>query len=250
MPAFESMPFKNLTIRYQTARSLPAPYAHFYTLSARTAFNEYLQVDFSITYLDRESVDEDELIAEGYTPNDDFSWSGRLGTTWQQAVANLADQTALDPLVEDQLGEDEDFFEMKLETEAGIESGTPRNGDDWTYLAQELIQAAYEAGGREQAFELTFLDASREADTELFMRASFVERNVKIDLAQNRRRTSKTLPWSELQRIMGTVYKADYEAHEPLTQRPKRNGQWLNLGGEEWYDVSDETTIVDLFRKL
>lgn len=245
------MAFRNLNIRYQTARSLPAPYAHFYTLSARPVFNDYLQVDFSITYLDRDSVDEDELIAEGYTNNDDFSWSGRLGLTWQQAVAELVDKTELEPFTEEQLGDDDDYFELTIEqADDSTRAGRPRRRDDWTYLAQELIQAAYEGGGREQAFELTYLDASREGDTELFMRASFVERNVKIEQTQNRQKSTKTLPWSELQRIMSTVYKADYEANEPQLQRPRRSGQWLNLGAEEWYDISHEPIIINLFKKL
>ncbi|MFD2571874.1 hypothetical protein ACFSUS_14615 [Spirosoma soli] len=243
------MSFKHLQIRYQTARSLPAPYAYFYTLTARPTANGSLDVNFSITFPDRDDIDDDELIAEGYTRDDDFQWSGRLPNAWQKALTELTDKTRLSSLVEEELDEEEAFLELTIELPNGQkQQGTPRSRDDWDYLVQELMQAAYEAGGREAPFELTYLDFNVRPDSlTLNVSASFTERAVQIERIQGRNERRKTLPWSELQRIMSFVYEHDYDPDSAQLKRPKQTGQWLNLGSEEWYDVS---TFPALTKKL
>lgn len=245
------MPFRNLQIRFQTARSLPAPYANFYTLTARPAFKEFLQVDFAITYPDRDEIDEDEIIAEGFTMDDDFSWSGRLPTTWQKAVATLIGKTKLHPFAEEDLDEDDDFWEVTIQRNDGQpQQGKPENKDDWQYLTQELVQAAYEAANRERPFEMTYFDNGREGNLELRLSASFAERVIKVHTTQNRQSRSNVLPWNELQRIMSVIYSVEFDSDEALFQPPKRDGQWLNLGGDEWYAVHEHEDLLRLFRTL
>ena len=234
------MSFKSLQIRYQTARSLPAPYAYFYTLMARPVATNSLQVDLNITYPDRDDIDDDELIAEGFTRDDDFSWSGKLPKTWLDTVANLTGKTRLQPLDEETLDEDDDFWDITLETDqTGNQQGIPKNADEWHYLVQELMQAAYEVVGRERPFELTYLDLSnRQEDAELRLTASFAERSVTIFIREDRREQSRTLPWSTLQKVMSQVYEHEFDPDEAQLKRPTRSGQWLNLGTDEWHDVS------------
>jgi hypothetical protein len=246
------MSFTSIQIRYQTARSLPAPYAYFYTLTVRAAADKSLQINLSITYPDRDDIDDDELIAEGYTRDDDFSWSGRLPKAWWQTMTDLVNKTQLVTSNEDALGEDDDYWDITLETDnAGVRQGRPKNADSWQYLIQELIQASYEAIGRERPFELTYLDfANQQGELEVRLTASFADRTVKVVQSQNRKESTKTQSWSALQHIMAEVYNHDYEDDEAQLKRPKRDGQWLNLGGEEWYDVSELPTLMKLFRNL
>jgi hypothetical protein len=250
------MTVKALQIRYQTARSLPAPYAYFYTFSAKWLANKGLQIDIAMTYPDREDIDDDELIAEGYTRDDDFKWSGQLPQNWAQTLAELAAQTRLMPTTEDTLGEDDDFWEINVEPVNGpTRHGRPAekgksSTDDWQYLMQELIQAIYEAQGRERPFELTFLDIRQQDRFDVNLTASFVERNIQVSTTTNQGKRTKTLPWSDLQRIMGTVYSYDYDPEDALTKVPRQDGQWLNLGTEEWYDVLPMRELGDLFKKL
>ena len=238
------MPFANLKIRYQTARSLPAPYAYFYTLTAKLTGSE-VQIDLAITYPDRDDIDDDELMAEGFTRNDDFSWSGRLPNAWLRAFGDVADKTRLQPVDEEQLGEDDDFWDISLD---GSQAGKPTNADDWQYLIQELIQATYEADKRERPFELTFLD-SRGPGRELVLTASFVDRTV-IIRDRSHRDGARTLPWSTLQRVMSTVYSVDFDPDTTLDRRPKTTGQWLNLGTDDWYEVGKFQTITKLLYSL
>lgn len=235
------MSFTQLQIRYQTARSLPAPYAYFYTLTARPAASGPIQVDVAITYPDRDDIDDDELMAEGYTRDDDFSWSGRLPDSWRQAITSLVDKTRLQPLDEDALGEDDEFWAMHIESDnRPAQVGRPRNADDWQYLLQELIQATYESGDREHPFELTYVETGGQTnDFELRLMASFANRTVQVLTVQDRREQTRTLPWATLQTVMSEVYAHDYDPDEAQPKRPTRAGQWLNLGTDEWHDISD-----------
>ena len=242
------MSFTNLRIRYQTARSLPAPYAYFYTLTARPTGPD-VQVDLAITYPDRNDIDDDELIAEGFTRNDDFNWSGRLPGAWLRALGDVADKTRLQPLDEEQLGEEDDFWSVTLSDRAG-DSGKPANADDWQYVVQELIQATYEADKRERPFELTFLENDgRRAGRELILTASFADRSVTIR-DQHQRDGSRLLPWSTLRRVMSAVYGVDFDPERTLDRRPKTGGQWLNLGADEWYDVSSLRELTAMLQRL
>ena len=246
------MSFKNLHIRYQTARSLPAPYAYFYTLGLKPVANNALQVDLAITYPDRDDIDDDELIAEGYTRDDDFSWSGQLPKAWLETVANLAGKTRLHPLNEDELDENDDFWDITIDLEGGgRKQGKPAKPDDWQYTIQELIQAAYEALGRERPFELTYLNLNgRQSNFELRLTASFAKRTVSVVTSEDQKEQTKSLPWSTLQHVMSSVYNHDYDPDEAQLKRPQRDGHWLNLGTEEWYDVSNFPAMTKALKAL
>lgn len=244
------MTFKHLQIRYQTARSLPAPYAYFYTLSARPTGSTALQIELVITYPDRDDIDDDELQAEGFTRDDDFSWKGQLPKTWLDTLTALIRKTELQPLEEDSLEEDDDFWNMTIEAN-GKQQGQPSNIDDWHYLVQELMQATYEITGRERPFELIYLNLdSRQGDTELYLTGSFAERQLTIRSLHQRRERSRTFPWTTLQQIMSKIYAHDFSPDDALLKRPKRDGQWLNLGGDEWYDIHAIPALTKLFNNL
>ena len=245
------MSFKTLQIRYQTGRSLPAPYAYFYTLTLTTLVGE-LGVDLAITYPNRDDIDDDELMAEGFTRDDDFSWTGRLPKTWLETVTNLAGKTRLLPVDEDQLGEDDDFWDVQPEADNGpVKHGRPQPTDDWQYLMQELIQAVYEVAGRERPFELAYWHVNPPGSPEeMRLTASFADRTVRVLTKQNQRESTRILPWPRLQRVMSAVYARDYDPDDAQPKRPRQAGHWLNLGGEEWYDVGQFAGVIAVLTKL
>ena len=49
---------------------------------------------------------------------------------------------------------------------------------------------------------------------------------------------------------MSQVYSYDYDPDDAQLKRPRRDGQWLNLGTEEWYDISTYRAVGKLFRDL
>ena len=245
------MSFKTLKIRYQTARSLPAPFALFYTLTLTSLVGE-LGVELTLVYPDRDDMDEEELLADGFTPDDDLTWSGRLPQTWRQAISTLADKTRLQPIDENQLDEDDEFWEVSLETpNAPTRQGRPQRTDDWQYVVQELIQAIYERAGREHPFALTYLHVAHPAAAqEIQLTASFADRTVQVLTKQNQQERTRTLPWDTLQRVMSVVYTPDYDTDDARPSRPKQPGHWLNLGTDEWVDISAYPEVMSTLSGL
>ena len=245
------MSLKTLQIRYQTARSLPAPYAYFYTLIL-TPFVGELGVELTLTYPDREDMDEEELLADGFTPDDDLTWAGRLPQTWRQTMLTLADKARLKPVDEDQLSEDDEFWNVRIETpNAPSRQGRPQHTDDWQYVVQELIQAIYEQAGRERPFELTYLQIRSSADAqETRLTASFASRTIQVFTRQNQQERTRTLPWAILQRVMSAVYAPDYDPEEAQAKRPKQPGHWLNLGTDEWYDIKSFSDVISVLQTV
>lgn len=242
------MSFNTLQIRYQTAAIMPGPFAHFYTLTLTPTPQQTLQTEITIDYPDREELDDEDIIGEGFTLDDNFAWQGTLPQTWLNAVMPLTVNPKLKPLNEDDLGENDDFFEVTLETADGPKkAGTPVDRDAWQYLAQELIQATYEAAGREHPFELIYLDNTQVSTGELRLTASFARRTLSVETTPGQPRT---LPWDELQRIMSQVYSAEYNPDEALLNRPKQDGRFLNMGTDEWYNISDQPALHKLFKGL
>lgn len=244
------MLFDSLTVRFQSAGMIPPPYAHFYTLTARPT-GQRLAVNFSITYTDREELDEEDITGEGFTLSDDFAWAGELGTAWVSVLDGLVKQTKLEPFDENALGEEDDFIEVTVSHHNGQpRPGTPADPEAFLYPIQELIQAIYEAGGKEKPFELIYLRYQRTGDLELRLTASFAERSLRLSRRENQRDQPKTLPWTALQSIMGVVYAHDYHPDDSLPRPPKRDGHYLNLGGDEWYDITTLTDVQQALERL
>ncbi|WP_375445885.1 hypothetical protein [uncultured Fibrella sp.] len=245
------MSFVSLHIRYQSAGMIPAPYTHFYELTARPAGMSGLQVDFAITYTDREDLDEEDITGEGFTMNDNFAWSGQLGTAWLPVIHNVVSTTKLGPFDESTLDEDDDFLEVTIDSGYDDpEVGTPVNVDVFMYSVQELIQAIYEAGGKEKPFELSYLSFQRSGDAEVHLQAQFATRVVKLITIQNREEQHRTLPWEQLRTLMSTIFAHDFIPGEGTAKPPKRDGHYLDIGGDEWYDIGQFDDVHEALTDL
>ncbi|XWW45405.1 hypothetical protein JYG30_22160 [Fibrella sp. USSR17] len=233
------MSFAALQIRFQSAGMIPAPYTHFYELQARPVGKNGLQIDFSITYTDREDLDEEDIVGEGFTLTDDFSWSGQLGSAWLPLIDRLVTTTKLGPFDETALDEEDDFLEVTIDSGTGQPIvGTPTDPEGFLYAIQELIQAIYEAGGKEKPFELSYLSFQRSGDSEVHLQAQFATRTVKLITVRNGQEQNRTLPWDQLRSLMSVVFAHDYIPGEGTPKPPKRDGHYLDVGGDEWHDIS------------
>ncbi len=244
------MSFSVLQIQYQSAGVVPPPYAHFYELTAKPAPDCGLAVDFAITYVDRETLDEEDITGEGFTMTDDFSWSGTLGAAWLPVIDTLAGNTPLDSFAEDLLGDADDFLAVIIERNGAKSSGTPAQPETFLYTVQELIQATYEAGGKENPFDLTYLNRQQSADLDIRLRASFAERRFTIEVVENSRHTPRELPWSALQPFMGQLFKHDFDPALGMAKVPRRDGHFLALGEGAWHDIGNLRAVQQALLSL
>lgn len=245
------MSFAALTIRFQSAGMIPPPFTHYYTLEAKPTAKNALHVDFSITYTDREGLDEEDITDEGFTLSDNFSWSGNLGSAWLPVIDQVVEQTRLKPLHESDLSEKDDYLDVTITptTQNGQSSrtGTPTDVNAFLYPIQELIQAIYEAGGKENPFELSYFSYGQSGDREVHIQASFADRSVAVITVQNRQEQRKKLPWDALQPLMATVFAYDYNPEDGMAKPPKRDGHFLTIGTGVWFDIS---SLTEVYRAL
>ncbi|MEZ0538921.1 hypothetical protein [Fibrella arboris] len=246
------MSFASLHIRFQSAGMIPAPYTHFYELTARPDPKGGLQIEFAITYTDREELDEEDIVGEGFTLTDDFSWSGQLGAAWLPVIDKLVATTQMAPFDETALDEDDDFLEVTIDKGQNGRSnvGTPTDANTFLYAIQELIQAIYEAGGKEKPFELSYLSYQRSGDDEVHLQAQFATRTVKLVTIRQQQQSRSTMPWEQLRSLMSIVFAHDFIPGEGTAKPPKRDGRYLNIGTDEWYDISTLDDISDAMARF
>ncbi|KAA9356715.1 hypothetical protein [Larkinella humicola] len=235
--------FKMIEIRYQTALVVPPPYAHFFTILLHPTSDGRLSINLTMTYTDREELDEEEITGEGFTTTDDYQWSGHLSAVWEQTVGDLARKVQLKAFDEEKLSDNQDYFLVTIDTHAqGSQSGTPSHRSEWQFLSQELIQAVYEVSGKEKPFEATYLEIESGSRTEAHLTASFAGREVRLETRRANQTQTKTLPWKELKALMEVFFAVDYNSEEALLDAPRKPGRYLNLGTPEWYETS--TAII------
>jgi hypothetical protein len=248
--------YDEVLVNFQSAPVVPAPYAYFYTMRLSPAEPEGIRVDFDMKYIDREELDEDEIIGEGFTLDDDFSWQGTLPAVWvPQLNALLTDSQYLEEAEENEL---EEFIEVQRTRQGQSDKGSPVDKETWSYSQQELMQAIFEAAGREKAFEMEYLRRENGQETTMELNASFVRKNFTLSL---NRQSPRQLPWEQLEEVMATVFKADFLAEMASETRPAQAGTFLSVGDGLWYELGEAVVnpaprskvlhqIESLFKKL
>ncbi|NIJ53970.1 hypothetical protein [Dyadobacter arcticus] len=220
------------TILFQTASVVPAPYAHFYTLKMDIESEQQMNVDFGITYLDREDLSEDDLMDEGFSVDDDYKWNGQVPAIWIGEFRAILNSSKLVRKREE--SEFEDFIEIELEENGQRVNIYPVDKERWSYVLQEFMQAIFETGGREKPFELTFLDIGADKQTILDLKASFALKSFTISKNKG---VARRLEWSQLQKIMDTVYKAEFVTDNAFEAKPSKKGKYITAGDGLWYQL-------------
>lgn len=199
---------------YQT-QHLPAPYAYAAFLQLEEQSGQ-LNVQLSLSYLERDELTEDEILAEGFSLNDDLEWKGTLGSNW-----NL-----LFPLVEQyHFGKEppeQDYLHVSID---GVEKGFPKEIQSAVYLFQELLQAVYEKADLAPPLEILWFDGSVQR-----MHWTFADRIFQLN-------DTLIKDWAMGQSILSAIYQIDYEELKPLN-KPMNNG--LSFDGHNWFSIQSQ----------
>lgn len=225
------------SLKYQTAENIPAPFAH--AIEINGSFEQELELSFELTYLDREDMTEDELMDEGFSSNDDFTWKGTLPKVWSDVV--FGSLKSANELFIKSLEPHQDFWQVDFNGK----SFYPKNTDAFKYLIEELQQAVYEKAGREASLKLTFLKNQSGENMEVAVSASFIERKLQLVRTNIIDGTSETkvLAWDELNFILKNTFSGEFEAEFAHSKKPSHKGLFLNAGDELWYEVGKSLLI-------
>lgn len=229
---------QTLTVHYEPL-AFPPPYSYRYTLKIGWP-PKGLSVDYHLEYTDREELSEEDILEEGFTPNDDFRWQGTLSPVWRQVLEEVIDRT---PTLTDLLPpENEQSLVLTLQYAAQQQKGWPRNAPEWEYCLQELIQALYEASQRERPLEIRYLNIGDYSQL-VHIRASFLHRRLTVETQSQKKTRQKE--WKQLKPLLKAVYTLDYNPDQSsgaatVDKMPQRPGRYIDPGEGRWYLLGQE----------
>ncbi|MFT4031880.1 MAG: hypothetical protein QM669_05640 [Siphonobacter sp.] len=231
-------PLRTIEITYQTAEMIPPPYAHRYTLKGTINRADELHITFTIQYIDRQDLTDEEIQAEGFTGTDDFEWQGTLLPVWSSEIRDLVSKTDFYKSARP-TSDSENQFWLTLDYRNDEEPlvGKPKNRDAWEYLSQELIQAIYETARLESPLKLIYLKKTpRDKTIQLEMNVFFAKRTVRTRMQVGDTEKTKELGWESLNPILRLIYAGEFLAEKAVEKEPQHQGRFLNLGDGLWYE--------------
>ena len=201
---------------------LPPPFAYAYTLSLHIE-SQKLTVEFHLEYLNRDTLQEEEILEEGFSPEEHFHWQGTLGNDWIKVLKRDLDRESLT--------DNHDPMNLYIHMEIGSRKGMVSDEDFWDFRLQEIIQAIYEGAGyeRELAIKLLLLENGSKKTYELS--ASFRERHCQVN--------NQPLHWEEMQELMRELFSL--ESSEEFIKNPSIDGLWIDQDGQSGYQKIELT---------
>lgn len=220
---------KKIIAQYQTIQ-LPPPYSFDYQLIISPKADG-LEVDFKLHYTDRDELSEEEILDEGFTMDDDYSWRGMLPAIWTKELSALHEK---EKWQKEPLPKVENYLEFSLDDDTEVLFA--RAQENWEYFFQEMIQAIYELSGKEMRLMLSFWDLSERSHLKIDLEVLFADRKALVEIDQDGSQLSKELDWATLKDILQWVYTADFVYEKAETKAPKLYGKYLNTGEGYWFN--------------
>jgi hypothetical protein len=218
--------------RFQTAPAVPAPFSHYDTFKLFIDSEKKINVDFSINYIDRDELSEEEILDEGFTMDDNHTWKGAVPAIWITEFKSILSSSHIVRKREEK--EFEDFVEVELEEDGKRVTIYPVDKERWAYFVQELMQAIFEISGRELPFELTYLDIDDKGENIVDLKASFAAKTFTV---RKNKGADQSLEWKKLQNVMDTVYKAGFMEEMAYDKKPSKKGKYISAGDGLWYQM-------------
>lgn len=229
------LPYRQVHIQCQTNDSIPPPYSHYYSLVVDEN-PSYLTLSFTLNYTEREDLTEEEILDEGFSPDDDFAWKGTLSKVWKLQLDAMLGETKL--AAKPASGSD---YVVEVKTDEG---GNERTGYvskketlRWAYFIQELKQAILETERIEAPLKIEYLLIDGEKETLVVLNGIFAERNFTVRIND---RPVEQLEWHVLQQTINLIFnETEIDQEQSLPRRPVKRGHYLNIPGAGWFEFDE-----------
>ena len=205
---------------------MPAPYCYRFTLEIEPG--EETTVFFSVQYYGREDLDLEEIMAEGFSENDDFEWEGVAPTHWKDEIMRQVSAT-----VE---GKSSGGVQIEVTSNDKQQFRKPKSVDEFEFFVQELIQAIYEVSGKQPSLVLRILKNTADGKREEYkLSISFFERKALLSGANS---AGQEVEWRKAQKALEKVFQFDLA---PVSDKiPKKEGVFIEPGEGLWYRVAEK----------
>jgi hypothetical protein len=209
------------TIYYNTSIDVPAPYCYEVQMGIENE-SDTLKIDFKMQYTHRDELDDEEIINEGFSLDDDFSWQGTVDQVWATELDNLLSRTD-----KRHIPTDEDIIVKETNR-----SFAPHNYKDWNFLLQDLIQAVFETSGKEKPWEMDIIVIEKDKKDIQKMKVLFSKREVDFSFGSN-----INMDWQRSKKFMEQIYLGEFDETKASDRKPNRDGIYLSFDETNWYQL-------------
>ncbi|SHN12334.1 hypothetical protein SAMN04488057_10775 [Cyclobacterium lianum] len=225
-----------LEIEYTTGE-VPPPFSHVFKLKMSFGKN-FVNTQFDIHYTGREDLSPEEIIDEGFTMADDYSYKGEIPKLWENVFKKLYSASKWSN--QKTLGEKGGIKILAKDTHGKITRDIPLNQEDWYLTCQDFIQAIYEISKKEAPLGIRFKSIGQEglADIELLYRFSIRKVEAKVN------DQVKPLEWDEGRSLASLIFIPDYDYTLASEDQPIETGNYLDCGDGLWHNFN--TGIINL----
>lgn len=211
---------------------LPPPHAH--TIDIEVRFLEaHASVTMSLHYLERDTLVPEEIWEEGFSEDDDVSWSGTLPLVWLQYL-----ESKLESPTEEQKSSPDENTKITIKTKDGQEQSI-LNDKKWAYLLQELLQASFEASGREHPLLLRYLRNENQNTYKCALTYFFEFLKVEIEVLENEKTVKYLCEWEASSKLLREIFMPDYIVEKAMEELSKQEGTYVDPGEGVWYKAPE-----------
>jgi hypothetical protein len=215
---------------------IPPPYSHVFRLSLDWSKGD-LYVELDLHYTDREDLTQDEILDEGFTQNDDYSYKGLLNSVWIKTIKAEFEKSKWSGKSLEEGGISIKPIENSKETKAKI----PANQEEWQLIAQDLIQAIYETTKKEAPLTVHYRQVDNETSLNSSITIHFSTREVLFDLDGK----SRTINWEYAIQLMKLIFTPDYNYEIAKTEPGKKRGAYIECGDGYWHELGKGVVNID-----
>lgn len=215
---------------------VPPPYSHVFRLALDWTKGS-LSVALDLHYTDREELSKEEILDEGFTPDDDYSHKGVLDSVWIKPLQQLYDKSRW-------TNKDiEDGGITVSPIEKGKDEGVkiPANQEEWQLMAQDLIQAIYETVKKEAPLQVHYRLVEGDLITDCHVTVHFSNREVIFE----KNGSSRTINWEYAIQLMKLVFTPDYHYEMAKEEPGKKRGAYIDCGDGYWHELGKGVVNID-----
>ena len=215
---------------------VPPPYSHVFRLAFDWSRGD-LNVVLDLHYTDREDLTEEEILDEGFTANDDYSYKGELNTVWIKPLELLFNKSKCTNKDIDEGG----ITVSPLENGNAESVKIPSNQEEWQLMAQDLIQAIYETVKKEAPLQVRYRLVEGDVISDCSVTVHFSNREVIFDKTG----TTRTINWEYAIQLMKIVFTPDYHYELAKEEAGKKRGAYIECGDGFWHELGKGVVNID-----
>lgn len=232
---FDKNQLSGLEIEFDSG-TIPPPFSHVFRLALDWASGS-LHTKLVLHYTDRDELSEQEIIEEGFTPEDDYSGELQLNSVWIDPILDLLKNTRWNSKQLNDGGITLSLVENgKLQT-----AKVPANQEDWQLMAQDIIQAIYESTKKEKPLSIHFRKVDHDSTRDIQITVFFQDREVILKEGEENR----VINWDYAIQLMKLIFTPDYDYELAKETPSNKRGEYIECGDGLWHELGKGVINID-----